>query len=278
MEDLLVDLKVKWEELTSASFTWLAHLESKSTGSDKDTKQLKDLLSSKKFVLTNFDRQVRQANPTTPVEQRDVATMAKTYLDTTEAVHFDFTERSKGDATANQSATDVQEKREAVYAQVKLIHDIPLIPDRSSNASASNINSSTTTTLGSSNGGRKPLVAAGGAVLSGPPSDISNQPLLLVLLSILNGGVNAAVIVQTKALFAADPNNPPQFTVTDSMQKLFKSWDDAVTAFAGQFANLDDNPTAIAGLLELHFELETLYGQLSSLVSETDEDSLFSVY
>ena len=284
MGDLLVDLKAKWEQLTSASSTWFSHLEGKySKGGDQDTKTAREYVGHKKFVLTNFDRQVQQkiqqADPQNTVEQRDVATVVKTYLDTTEAVHYDLTDRNKGDATAAQYAADVQEKREAVYEQAKSIYDLPLVIGTTLSAAQSHVSSSTTSKLGSANGGGATPVPAGSTPLSKSILDVSDQPLLLVLLNGLKsvGVVDAAVIVQTKALFDGNFDVQSQFTATDSIQNLFQSWE-AVMEFVKQFDGLGDTPKAITSLLELHFGIETLYGQLSSLVSETDEDSLLSVY
>ena len=281
MGDLLVDLKAKWEQLTSASSTWFSHLEGKySKGGDQDTKTAREYVGHKKFVLTNFDRQVQQkiqqADPQNTVEQRDVATVVKNYLDTTEAVHYDLTDRNKGDATAAQYAADVQEKREAVYKQAKSIYDLPLVSGTTLSAAQSHVNSSTTSKLGSANGGGATPVPAGSTPLSKSTLDVSGQWLLLVLLRKLYS-VDAPVVVQTKALFDGNFDVQSQFTATDSIQNLFQSWE-AVMEFVKQFDGLGDTPKAITSLLELHFELETLYGQLSSLVSETDEDSLLSVY
>jgi hypothetical protein len=290
MEDLLGNLKEKWEQLNVSTQTWLSHLGDKySKGTDADTKTAREHVTNKRFVLTNFDRQIRQANPATVAQHRDVATITKTYLDTTEAIHFDLTDRCKGDATAEQYASDVQEKRDAVLTQIKLIHNLPLVPDVARPLSGSHAGSGTavtTTTLGPagrggggvSGGGSPPFTSGspyGGATL--PP--ILDQPLLLTILIILNpstGGYEAPVVTQTRAAF--DPHGKPQFTATNSMQNLSQSWDKAIAFFVDQFNNVTEDPSAVAGLVELHFELETLYGQLSSIVSETDEESLLSVY
>src|SRR5215469_1587250 len=124
LEELYNPLVNAWRSLVDSTTEWLSHLEGgDSKGSDVDTEAAKESLSYARFLLTTTNQQMQRANPDTHAGVRDVATKVQNYLETTEPLHQDLTQRSQGDAKAEEYTSSVEKARGAVGEQVKAIHE-----------------------------------------------------------------------------------------------------------------------------------------------------------
>jgi hypothetical protein len=123
LQELFYKLKVEWEHLGTDTKKWISCLEGKGEGPDAETNAARESLSIKKSFVTATDQQMQRAKSDNDVEVRDAATRMQSYLENTESLHEELTQRSQGDAEAEDYASSVQKSREAVAEQVKAIHE-----------------------------------------------------------------------------------------------------------------------------------------------------------
>src|SRR5437588_12840211 len=122
LQDLFDLLKVGWEPLNTATKDWISFFENKYSNAkptDTDARAVKESIAIMKYLLSGVDQQLRQANPTTYADVRDLTVKVQTYLDVTDSIHQDLTQRSSGDANAVALAGTVESARKVMSEQVK---------------------------------------------------------------------------------------------------------------------------------------------------------------
>src|SRR2546422_4253175 len=125
LDELFSSLKAEWEKLHTASNDLISQLEGKyssSEPSDPEAIVVRETIVKKRFVLSSTDQQLRNANPDTHAGLRELATKVKTYLDMTETLHDELTQRSQSDPKVQEYANSVKAARTAVSEQVIKIY------------------------------------------------------------------------------------------------------------------------------------------------------------
>lgn len=300
LNELFSSLKAEWEKLHTASNDWISQLEGKyssSEPSDPEAKVVRETIVKKSFVLSSTDQQLRNAHPDTHADLRELATKVKTYLDMTETLHDELTQRSQSDPKVQEYANSVQAARTAVSEQVIKIYQSTIVDTalpagttpgtgQPSSTTAASQPASTTLATTAQQGGR--TVATAHA--SSWANHASNLFLTTMNCLLVNQSPNSKIVVKkgfvdiTQQFFDNESfsSNVTYTLSDDNIDALTQNWSAVVAVFADPAkapskctSDFINDPVQLeSDLFLIHDQLEILYDHLETDVTRTDESIL----